>query len=173
MVIKNDKEHQIELLQTSLQSIRKIAGWTIKDFGDRLGVSKQTISNLENAKTKMSLIQYIAIRSILDYEIKEHPENEVLPKVIHLLLDEAENLSEEDYEMVKQAIDTVAAAASGGADETMLSSLFTGMVGTVAVGVGIGLTSSLGIVAGIASEFWFKSVMDMNKKVPDDKVNHK
>lgn len=159
MAIKNDKEHQIELLQTNLQTIRKIAGWTIEDFGDRLGVSKQTISNLENAKTQMSLIQYIAIRAILDYEIEEHPENEVLAKTIHLLLDEEENLSEEDYEKVKQAIDTVAAAKSGGADETMLSSLFTGMVGTVAAGVGIGLVSPLGIVGGVASALWFKSLM--------------
>ena len=159
MAIKNDKEHQIELLQTNLQTIRKIAGWTIEDFGDRLGVSKQTISNLENAKTQMSLIQYIAIRAILDYEIEEHPENEVLAKTIHLLLDEEENLSEEDYEKVKQAIDTVAAAASGGADETMLSSLFTGMVGTVVAGVGIGLISPLGIVGGVASVLWFKSLM--------------
>lgn len=159
MAIKNDKEHQIELLQTNLQTIRKIAGWTIEDFGDRLGVSKQTISNLENAKTQMSLIQYIAIRSIFDYEIEEHPENEVLAKTIHLLLDEEENLSEEDYEKVKQAIDTVAAAKSGGADETMLSSLFTGMVGTVVAGVGIGLISPLGIVGGVASALWFKSLM--------------
>lgn len=147
------------MLQTNLQTIRKIAGWTIEDFGDRLGVSKQTISNLENAKTQMSLIQYIAIRAILDYEIEEHPENEVLAKTIHLLLDEEENLSEEDYEKVKQAIDTVAAAKSGGADETMLSSLFTGMVGTVAAGVGIGLISPLGIVGGVASALWFKSLM--------------
>ena len=57
MAIKNDKEHQIELLQTNLQTIRKIAGWTIEDFGDRLGVSKQTISNLENAKTQMKFWQ--------------------------------------------------------------------------------------------------------------------
>lgn len=163
MAIKNDKEHQIELLQTNLQTIRKIAGWTIEDFGDRLGVSKQTISNLENAKTQMSLIQYIAIRAILDYEIEEHPENEVLAKTIHLLLDEEENLSEEDYEKVKQAIDTVAVAKYGGADETMLSSLFTGMVGTVAAGVGIGLISPLGIVGGVASALWFKSIIKNGK----------
>lgn len=165
MAIKNNKEHQIELLQANLQTIRKIAGWTIEEFGDKLGVSKQTISNLENGKTQMSLIQYIAIRAVLDYEIEEHPENEVLPKAIHLLLDEKKNLSEEDYEKVRQAIDTVAAAASGGADETMLSSLFTGMIGTIAAGIGIGLISPLGIVGGVASAFWFKSVMGKDKTV--------
>ncbi|MBQ6160922.1 MAG: helix-turn-helix transcriptional regulator [Oscillospiraceae bacterium] len=131
-----------------------------RGFGDRLGVSKQTISNLENAKMQISLIQYIAIRAILDYEIEEHPVNEVLSLAIHLLLDEEENLSEEDYEKVKQAIDMVAAAKTGGVEETVLFFLFTKMIGTVAADAGIGMISPLGIVGGVASAFWFKSVME-------------
>lgn len=166
MATKNDKAqaYQIELLQANLQTIRKIAGWTIEDFGDRLGVSKQSISNLENAKTQMSLIQYIAIRAVLDYEAQEHPENEVLPKAVHILLDEEQNLSEEDYAKVKQAIDTVAAASSGGANEAMLSSLFSGMVGKVAAGTGIQLIPPLGIVGGVASAVWLKSIFNKRKK---------
>lgn len=136
-----------------------------RGFGDRLGVSKQTISNLENAKMQISLIQYIAIRAILDYEIEEHPVNEVLSLAIHLLLDEEENLSEEDYEKVKQAIDMVAAAKTGGVEETVLFFLFTKMIGTVAADAGIGMISPLGIVGGVASAFWFKSVMEKLRKI--------
>ena len=156
MAISKDRVHQIKLLQENLQTIRKLIGWTIDDLGEKIGVSKQTISNLENANTKMSLTQYIAIRAVLDYEVQEHPENDVLPKAIHLLL-------EEEYMQVKEAIATVAAAASGGADKSMVSKLFTGMIGPVAVGAGIGLFTPLGIVGGIASTGWLKSMLDNGK----------
>lgn len=163
MAISKDRVHQIKLLQENLQTIRKLIGWTIDDLGEKIGVSKQTISNLENANTKMSLTQYIAIRAVLDYEVQEHPENDVLPKAIHLLLDEENNLSQEEYMQVKEAISTVAAAASGGADKSMVSKLFTGMIGPVAVGAGIGLFTPLGIVGGIASTGWLKSMLDNGK----------
>ena len=163
MAISKDRVHQIKLLQENLQTIRKLIGWTIDDLGEKIGVSKQTISNLENANTKMSLTQYIAIRAVLDYEVQEHPENDVLPKAIHLLLDEENNLSQEEYMQVKEAIATVAAAASGGADKSMVSKLFTGMIGPVAVCSGIGLFTPLGIVGGIASTAWLKSMMDNGK----------
>ena len=96
-------------------------------------------------------------------EVQEHPENDVLPKAIHLLLDEENNLSQEEYMQVKEAIATVAAAASGGADKSMVSKLFTGMIGPVAVGAGIGLFTPLGIVGGIASTGWLKSMLDNGK----------
>ena len=163
MAISKDRVHQIKLLQENLQTIRKLIGWTIDDLGEKIGVSKQTISNLENANTKMSLTQYIAIRAVLDYEVQEHPENDVLPKAIHLLLDEENNLAQEEYMQVKEAIATVAAAASGGADKSMVSKLFTGMIGPVAVCSGIGLFTPLGIVGGIASTAWLKSMMDNGK----------
>ena len=74
----------------------------------------------------MRLTLYITLRVILDYKAQENPENEVLPKVVHLLIDEETNFSEEDYLKIKPVIDAVAAAASGGADETILSTLFSG-----------------------------------------------
>lgn len=55
MAISNNRAHQIHLVKENLQMIRKLAGWTIDDLGEKIGVSKQTISNLENANTKMSL----------------------------------------------------------------------------------------------------------------------
>ena len=64
-----DRENQIQRLQTNLEAIRKIAGWTAKDLGEKIGVTKQTISNLENSKTKMNFTQYIAIRSVLDADV--------------------------------------------------------------------------------------------------------
>ena len=50
-----EREIQIKKLQQNLSPIRKIAGWTAEVLGDKIGVTKQTISNLENKKTPMNL----------------------------------------------------------------------------------------------------------------------
>lgn len=81
------RQKQINRLQKNLSSIRKIAGWTAEVLGNKIGVTKQTISNLENKKTPMNFTQYIAIRSVLDAEIEQNKENKVLPQVIAILLD--------------------------------------------------------------------------------------
>lgn len=79
----------------NLSAVRKIAGWTSEQLGEKIGVTKQTISNLENEKTKMTLTQYIAIRSIIDYEIQTNKENSVLPQVVEVLLNHYDEYSEE------------------------------------------------------------------------------
>ena len=65
-------------LQKSLPLIRKIAGWTSADLGELIGVTKQTISNLENERNPMTKTQYIAIRAMIDYEISTNPDNTTL-----------------------------------------------------------------------------------------------
>lgn len=111
---KNKKTAQIVRLQKNLSSIRKIAGWTAEQLGEKIGVTKQTISNLENEKTPMTLTQYIAIRAIIDYEIQSNKENEVLPKVVEILLDKEEEYSEEEYEQISKNVSTIASTAAGG-----------------------------------------------------------
>ena len=149
MTIQEEKEKQIRLLQENLQTIRKLAGWTIDDLGERIGVTKQTISNIENKRTMMTLTQYIAIRSVLDYEMQVHnPENEVLTKSIALLLDNKENLNNEDYAKIKESIDTIAAATAGGAEKTALTNLFYSVIGTMAISSGTALLSPMIGVTG-------------------------
>ena len=46
----NERNKQIRRLQQNLSSIRKIAGWTAEILGEKIGVTKQTISNIENNK---------------------------------------------------------------------------------------------------------------------------
>lgn len=119
-----EREIQIRKLQQNLSSIRKIAGWTAETLGEKIGVTKQTISNLENHKTPMNFTQYIAIRSVLDYEINNNKENEVLPKVVMLLLDSDDKLDEDDYLKVREVVGTVAATAAGGTPTAKLDGVF-------------------------------------------------
>ena len=46
-----DIKDEIAQFQEHMKTIRKVAGWTVQELGDRIGVSKQTISNLENQVT--------------------------------------------------------------------------------------------------------------------------
>jgi len=120
----NERKLQIKRLQQNLSSIRKIAGWTAEVLGDKIGVTKQTISNLENGKTPMNFTQYIAVRSVLDYEIENNKENEILPKVVALLLDSGDELGDEKYSKVQDVASTVAASAVSGTPAVKLDKVF-------------------------------------------------
>ena len=87
---------EINKLQENLQTIRKVAGWTTEELGQKIGVTKQTISNLENKNTKMTKTQYIAIRAILDYEIDLNENNIALARVIEVLLGEDDERGDEN-----------------------------------------------------------------------------
>ena len=76
---------QIQIMQDNLCDLRKIAGWTAETLAGKLGITKQTISNLENQKVKLSRIQYIAIRAVFECEIASNPSNTTLRKVMGVL----------------------------------------------------------------------------------------
>lgn len=157
---KLNVEQQIKSLQENLHSIRKIAGWTAEDLGNRIGVTKQTISNIENSKVRLTQTQYIAIRSVLEYEIKTNPENIVLQQVITLLLD-SEDCDSEKAEEIKVAIETLAATAAGGIRGAQLGAVAGAVLAPIgAVGIGCVMTPTpIGSILGWLSPFM------KNKKV--------
>ena len=65
----NEKTRQI--LQDNLKSIREILNWTSENLGNLIGVTKQTISNLESKNSKLTKLHYIAIRTVVDFEIEK------------------------------------------------------------------------------------------------------
>ena len=69
--------NEIERMQKYLQLIRRAVGWSAEEFGERIGVTRQTINNIEapNPRSKLTKTQYIAMRSVLDVEIHQHPED--------------------------------------------------------------------------------------------------
>jgi transcriptional regulator with XRE-family HTH domain len=138
------REPKIARLQHNLSAIRKIAGWTAEQLGDKIGVSKQTISNLENIKSPMNLTQYIAIRAVIDYEIASSPENEVLPQVVAILLDS----DNDEYEKVKEPVKIVAASAAGGIATGTLAGVLAALVPL----------TKLAIPVGVACASWLKDI---------------
>lgn len=130
---------EIEKLQDNLPSLRKLAGWTAEDLGDKVGVTKQTISNLETGRTKMSKIQYIAIRAVFDYEAQS---NQNLANALHLVLDDRDATKAEHKEN-EDKVKTVAAATAAGVNSAALSAI-------------------LG-VASVALGAWLAVIMDKDK----------
>ena len=58
------------ILQNNLKDIRLILNWTSSDLGNLIGVTKQTISNLEKQNNRLTKLHYIALRTVIDFEIE-------------------------------------------------------------------------------------------------------
>jgi len=159
METKNQRIAQVACLQKNLSAIRKIAGWTAEQLGEKIGVTKQTISNLENGKTPMTLTQYIAIRAIIDYEIQTNKENTVLPQVVEILLNRYEEYSDEELEQISKSAKAVAATAAGGITGAPLVAVMVGLLGAF-----LGSPSAK-INAISNSAIWLSKILrDNNKK---------
>ena len=110
-------------MQENLSVLRKVNGWTTEDLGAKIGVTKQTISNFENWKVKMTKTQYIALRTVFEYELRCVKKNLTLKRLMYLLF-----YSDIDFHEVKgirTALDNLAAAANGGIGGNQLFLLST------------------------------------------------
>lgn len=127
----NEKTRQI--LQDNLKSIREILNWTSEDLGNLIGVTKQTISNLETKNSKLTKLHYIAIRTVVDFEIEKLKSTdsdraeraEMLLEVLSKA--EAENL---DFDEISQAskliVSSKSAAIAGKIIGTLIPLLLVG-----------------------------------------------
>lgn len=93
--------NEIERLQDNLLLIRRSAGWTADDLGERIGVTRQTINNLEAHRNKLSKTQYIAIRAVLDAEIAESPKDtEMIKYLLDVFVDNPEMYKKEERDLL-------------------------------------------------------------------------
>lgn len=157
--MKKIEQEQIDRLQTNLSILRSIAGWKADELGEMLGLTKQSVSNIEHGKTKLTKAQYIAIRALIDEQIKTDTENQTLSYIAHLLLD-TEELTEEE---LKAANDINKAIQNA-----KLSSTNAKMKGLATAGAALGAVSvwiSSGIViAASGGSNWLKELITSAKK---------
>ena len=96
---------EIQRMQDNLLLIRRTVGWTAEEFGEQIGVTRQTINNIESGRNKLTKTQYIAMRSVLDVEIAKHPEEtEMLRTLLDMLVDHPENYSKKDYDYLLEKL---------------------------------------------------------------------
>ena len=128
----NEKTRQI--LQDNLKSIREILNWTSADLGDLIGVTKQTISNLETKNSKLTKLHYIAIRTVVDFEIEKLKSTDSdRAKRAEMLLEvlskaETENLDFDEISQASKLILSSTSAAIAGAIIAALSPIVVNAV---------------------------------------------
>lgn len=94
-----DKESR---MQRHLPLLRSCVGWTAKELASKLGVSRQTMCALEKDGGKLSTIQYLAIRKLLDDVIvedkksSEKEETHMLESLLEILVDNPERYTSDD-----------------------------------------------------------------------------
>ncbi len=113
---------KIRNLQNYLPAIRKLFGWPTAVLADKIGVSKQTISNLENKKTKMSKTQYIAVKAVMEYEIRNRNDSTYLLEIAAALLD-LDSLSDIEHKRLSEVMAFVSAAADNHLEESTVKTV--------------------------------------------------
>lgn len=78
------RQRMVSTMQLSLKQIRQVLGFGVQEFGELIGLTRQSINNLESRKNKMSEIQYLAICAVIDNCTKDKPELlSVLSTILH------------------------------------------------------------------------------------------
>lgn len=162
---------EIIRMQENLLLIRRTVGWTAEEFGEKIGVTRQTINNIESGRNKLTKTQYIAMRSVVDAEMIQKPENtEMLKVLLDVLVDHPENYSEDHRnELLAKANMMAPSILAGTTTRADVSKEWMKAAGAV-VGAGV-LMGPLGIGTGVtAVSVWLaKSIADRKKKSKRDK----
>lgn len=152
---------QIELFQKHLLLIRRAVGWSAERFGDKVGVTRATINNLESGRTKLSKTLYIAMRSVLDVEIKNYPdETKTLQLILETFVDHPEKYSEEDKKKFLDKLNIVTPSVLAGAatrkDVSAEAMKF-------AIGSALAAVTPAVIGVGLATATWLIDLLDNDK----------
>jgi len=78
------RKKEVENMQEKVKLIRQTFEISINDFANLMGVTRQTIYNIENKKKVLTQTQYLAICSLIHMALKEQPEKE---KIVTTILD--------------------------------------------------------------------------------------
>ena len=142
---------EIIRMQNNLLLIRRTVGWTAEEFGEKIGVTRQTINNIESGRNKLTKTQYIAMRSVLDAEMAQAPEDtEMLKVLLDVLVDHPENYSSENRdELLSKANMMAPSILAGTTTRADVSKEWMKAAGVI-VG-GTALLGPLGLGAGIAA----------------------
>lgn len=157
---------EITRMQNNLLLIRRVAGWTADDFGERIGVTRQTINNIENGRNKLTKTQYIAMRSVLDAEMIQEPEEtEMLKVLLEVLVDHPEKYAEiKRKELVDKANLMAPSILAGTVSRDVVSKEWIKAAGMI-LGASF-LMGSIGVATRtVAVSAWLtKTLMDCKKK---------
>lgn len=149
---------EIRRMQEHLLLIRRTVGWTAEVFGDRIGVTRQTINNLEAGRNRLNKTQYIAMRSVLDMEMIQYPEEtKMLRLILDVFVDHPDKYSEKEREEILTKANMIAPSIlTGTVPREKVSTELVSMAAKI-----LGMTA-ITLVASIASE-WLVDLLSDDK----------
>ena len=154
-------------MQENLLLIRRTVGWTAEEFGDRIGVTRQTINNIEFGRNKLSKTQYIAMRSVLDAEMAQSPEDTAMLRLLlDVLVDHPEKYGEAEKDDILSKANLMAPAIlAGSATREAVSKEWLRSVG-VASGIAAALSAIplVGAVGGGVVSAWMLKAIETKKR---------
>lgn len=128
VIYKNDA---INTMQKYLSVLRKLNKWTTENLGNRIGVTKQTISNLENAKVTMTKTQYIALRCVFENEVRKATTCRTLKRLFFLFFYSDIEITDEEHNQLLLVSESIAAASINGISNTQLDLMGTTLLSSL------------------------------------------
>ena len=142
--------NEIERLQENLLLIRRAAGWTAEEFGEKIGVTRQTINNLEAKRNKLNKTQYIAMRAVIEAEMAKAPEEtEMLGCILEVFVDNPEKYNEKDKEELL--------AKAGTTSRKVISKELMGAAG--AMGLAVAVVNPVVAVGAAVAGGWLAKIL--------------
>lgn len=68
------RKRMTEVMQNCLRPIRKMMGYTMVEFGEVMGLTRQQINNIELGRSRMTGAYYLAVCALIDYEGESRPD---------------------------------------------------------------------------------------------------
>ncbi len=137
---------RISLLGENVLLFRQSLGWSAAELGERVGVTRQAINNIEKDPAKLSKTLYLAIRCVFAEEISSKPrETEMLQVLLASLVDHPEKLEDDERKklvektkMITPSIMTKASTREKISNEwfEMTKGSFLRLLGFITAGIG-------------------------------------
>ncbi len=155
---------EIERLQEYLLTFRRVLGWSAEEFGERIGVTRQTINNLESKRNRLSKTQYIAIRAVFDAEINESPEDtEILACLLDVLIDNPDKYDESAKKKLLDKTNMITPSiAAGTATRMDVSKELMNVSKAVGLVIVAGVVPMIKPMA-VGGSIWLKSILGIKK----------
>ena len=153
-----------------LAKLREEKGVSARDMSLSMGQNPGYINNIESGRNKLTKTQYIAMRSVLDAEMAQAPEDaEMLKVLLDVLVDHPENYSSENRdELLSKANMMAPSILAGTTTRADVSKEWMKAAGVI-VG-GTALLGPLGLGTGIAAiNAWLVKAFASSKKKPTSK----
>ena len=147
---------QINRLQKNIQLIRRLMGWSASELGDKIGVTKQTISNLERFNSVMTKTQYIAMRTVLDYEINKREDRIYVMRIITFLLDYNDFLHFDQRKIVR-TLACISEAIYKDTDSKTIAAIMNNTLGESCVHIDIAVAQEF---TNRASSLWLEKIIE-------------